>query len=127
MNNPLPVDENLTATVYSVESARDNPEAIIITVSTNSSASPATLTNQLTQPLRQTLEEATDINPQVAFAIEATQRQGMADMHNMSDTHCYYTLCYNYNKFIRLQLPHHARWLSCGDRSLWQCRQCDMA
>ena len=82
MNNPLPVDGNLTATVYSVESARDNSEEIIITVSTNSSASPATLTNQLTQPLQQTLEEVTDINPQVAFAIVATERRGMVGMYS---------------------------------------------
>ena len=82
MNNLLPVDGNLTATVYSVESARDNTGDVIITVSTNSSASPATLTNQLTQPLQQTLEEVTDINPQVAFAIVATERRGIADVHN---------------------------------------------
>ena len=124
MNNPLPVDGNLTATVYSVETARDNTGDIIITVSTNSSASPATLSNQLTQPLQQTLEEVTDINPQVAFAIVATERQGMADMCNTSDIHCYHILCY---EFILLQLPHLARWLSCGDRSLWQCGSCDMA
>ena len=82
MNSPLPVEGNLTATVYSVESAMDSSSEIIITISTNSSASPATLTNQLTQPLQQTLEEVTDINPQVAFAIVATERRGIADMHN---------------------------------------------
>ena len=82
MNNPLPVDGNLTATVYSVESAVDSSSDIIITISTNSSASPATLTNHLTQPLQQTLEEFTDINPQLAFAIVATQRQGMSDTYN---------------------------------------------
>ena len=77
MNNPLPVNGNLTATVYSVESAMDNSSEIIITVSTNSSASPATLTNQLTQPLQQTLEEVTDINEEISFAILATERHGM--------------------------------------------------
>ena len=99
MNNPLPVDGNLTATVYSVESTRDNSEEFIITISTNSSASPATFTNQLTQPLQQTMEEVTDINPQVAFAIVGTERQGMADMHNTSDTHCCHILCYVMNLF----------------------------
>ena len=78
MNNPLPVDGNLTATVYSVESAMDNSSEIIITVSTDSTESPATLTNQLTQPLQQTLEEVTDINEEISFAILATERHGMS-------------------------------------------------
>ena len=76
VNQPLPVEGNLTATVYSVESARDNTGDVIITVSTNSSASPATLTNQLTQPLQQTLEEVTDINEEISFAIVDTERFG---------------------------------------------------
>ena len=77
MNQPLLVAGNLTATVYSVESARDNSSDIVITVSTDSTAPPATLTNQLTQPLEQTLAEVTDINEQVSFAIVATERRGM--------------------------------------------------
>ena len=76
MNQPLPVVGNLTATVYSVESARDNSSDIVITVSTDSTAPPATLTSQLTQPLEQTLAEVTDINEQVSFAIVATERRG---------------------------------------------------
>ena len=79
MNNHLPVEGNLTATVYSVESARDNTGDVIITVSTNSSASPATLTNQLTQPLQQTLEEVADINEQIFFDILATERHGKSN------------------------------------------------
>ena len=36
MNQPLPVDGNLTATVHSVESSRVNSSAIVITIATNS-------------------------------------------------------------------------------------------
>ena len=76
MNQPLPVEGNLTATVYSVESAMDNSNEIVITISTDSTESPATLTNQLTQPLQQTLEEVTDINEEISFAIVDTERFG---------------------------------------------------
>ena len=76
MNQPLSVEENYTATVYSVESAGDNSNDIVITVATDSSDAPADLTDQLIQPLEQTLEEVTDINEQVAFAVEATERHG---------------------------------------------------
>ena len=76
MNQPLPVEGNLTATVYSVESAMDNSNEIVITISTDSTESPVTLTNQLTQPLQQTLEEVTDINEEISFAIVDTERFG---------------------------------------------------
>ena len=76
MNQPLAVEGNYTATVYSVESAGDNSSEIVITVATDSSESPAILTDQLTRPLEQTLEEVTEINEQIAFAIVATERHG---------------------------------------------------
>ena len=76
VNQPLAVEGNYTATVYSVEPAGDNSSDIVITVATDSPDSPADLTDQLTRPLEQTLEEATDINAQISFAIEATQRHG---------------------------------------------------
>ena len=76
MNQPLAVEGNYTATVYSVESAGDNSSDIVITVATDSSESPATLTDQLTRPLEQRLEEVTEINEQIAFAIVATERHG---------------------------------------------------
>ena len=78
VNQPLPVAGNLTATVYSVDSARDNSSDIVITVSTDSTAPPATLTSQLTQPLEQMLAEVTDINELISFAIVATERRGMS-------------------------------------------------
>ena len=85
MNQPLNVDGNYTATVYSVEPAEDNSSDIIITVATNSSESPAILTEQLTQPLEQTLEEVTDINEQISFAILVTERYGMLDAFRSLD------------------------------------------
>ena len=92
MNQPLPVAGNLTATVYSVESARDNSSDIVITVSTDSTAPPANLTSQLTQPLEQTLAEVTDINEQVSFAIVATQRRGMSDTWTLYMLYSYYNI-----------------------------------
>ena len=77
MNQPLAVEGDYTATVYSVEPAGDNTTDIVITVATNSSESPANLTEQLTQPLEQTLEEVTDINEQISFTVETTERYGM--------------------------------------------------
>ena len=77
MNQPLTVEGDYTATVYSVEPAGDNTTDIVITVATNSSESPANLTDQLTQPLEQTLEEVTDINEQISFSINTTDRYGM--------------------------------------------------
>ena len=76
MNQPLAVEGDYVATVYSVEPAGDNTTDIVITLATNSSESPANLTEQLTQPLEQTLEEVTDINEQISFAIVATERYG---------------------------------------------------
>ena len=76
VNQPLAVEGNYTATVYSVEPAGDNSSDIVITVATDSPDSPANLTDQLTRPLEQTLEEVTDINEQISFVIETTQRYG---------------------------------------------------
>ena len=71
------MEGDYTATVFSVEPAGDNTTDIVITVATNSSESPANLTEQLTRPLEQILEEVTDINEQISFAIVATERYGM--------------------------------------------------
>ena len=82
--------------MYSVEPARDNSSQIAITVSTNSTASPATLTSQLTQPLEQVLAEATDINEQISFAVSATERRGMFTSYSSSIMHVvllYYVRC----------------------------------
>ena len=77
MNQPLAVEGDYTATVYSVESAGDNTTDIVITVATNSSDTPTNLTEQLTQPLEQTLEEVPDINEQLSFTVDTTGRFGM--------------------------------------------------
>ena len=77
MNQPLAVEGDYTATVYSVEPAGDNTTDIVITVATNSSEPPMILADQLTRPLEQTLEEVTDINEQISFTIETTERYGM--------------------------------------------------
>ena len=76
MNQALAVEGNYTATVYSVERAGDTSSNIVITVATDSSESPATLTYQLTGPLEKMLEEVADINEQVAFSIATTERHG---------------------------------------------------
>ena len=77
MNQPLPVEGNFTATVYSVEAIGNTSNEIVITVATNLSEPPATLTNLLTKPLEQMLEEVVDINDQISFAIVSTERHGM--------------------------------------------------
>ena len=77
VNQPLPVEGNYTATVYSVEPAKNDSDGIVITVATNSSESPVILAEQLSQPLEQTLEEVTDINEQISFTVETTERHGM--------------------------------------------------
>ena len=77
MNQPLAVEGDYTATVYSVEPAGDNTTDIVITVATNSSESAANLTEKLIRPLEQTLEEVTDINQQISFTVETTDRYGM--------------------------------------------------
>ena len=77
MNQPLAVEGDYVATVYSVEPAGDNTTDIVITVATNSSEFPANLTDHLTQPLEQKLEEVTDINEQISFTVETTERYGM--------------------------------------------------
>ena len=77
MNQPLPVDGNFTATVYSVESAGNTSDEIVVTVVTDLGESPATLTNRLTRPLEQMLQEAGDINELVSFTVVTTERYGM--------------------------------------------------
>ena len=77
LNKDIPVEGNYIATVYSVEPAGATSSEVVITVSTNSSASPATLTSQLTEPLEQLLTEVPDINQQLSFAIRASERHGM--------------------------------------------------
>ena len=77
MNQDIPVEGNYTATVYSVEPAGANSSEVVITVSTNSTASPTTLTSQLTEPLEQLLTEVPDINQQLSFAITSSKRHGM--------------------------------------------------
>ena len=84
MNQPLAVEGDYTATVYSVEPAGDNTTDIVITVATNSSESPMILADQLIQPLEQTLEEVTDINEQISFTVETTERYGM-HLSNLSE------------------------------------------
>ena len=128
LNQPLPVEGNLTATVYSVEPARDNSSQIVITVSTNTTTSPASLTNQLTQPLEQTLAEVMDINQQISFAVLATERRGMFTSLAIQCTLIFlvmlYVLCcnlalsvlYGYScvangRMKGLLLPHYGRWL----------------
>ena len=93
VDQSLPVEGNLTATVYSVEPARDNSSELVITVLTNSTASPATLTNQVTQPLEQALAEVTDINQEISFAIVATERRGTYTCIYTNDMlYCYLVL-----------------------------------
>ena len=77
MYKPLAVEGDYVATVYSVEPAGDNTTDIVITVATNSSEPPMILADQLTRPLEQTLEEVTDINEQISFTVETTERYGM--------------------------------------------------
>ena len=76
MNQPLPVEGNLTATVYSVESDGNSSNAIVVTVATNSSQPPTALTPQLIGPLEQMLAEVADINEQVSFIIVTSERHG---------------------------------------------------
>lgn len=73
------MEGNLTATVYSVETDGNSSNAIVITVATDSSEPPATLTRLLIGPLEQILEEVSDINGQISFAIVASERHGMSD------------------------------------------------
>lgn len=71
------MEGNITATVYSLESSGDNSSEIVVTVVTNSDASPDTLTDLLTQPLDQELQEFADIDQNVLFMIIGTERFGM--------------------------------------------------
>ena len=89
MDQCLPVEGNLTATVYSVEHLGDNSSVIVITVATNSSEPPANLTRQLIHPLEQTLEEVTDINEQISFVIVTSERHGTYVGHTVQYIHLY--------------------------------------
>lgn len=79
MNQPLPVEGSYTATVYSVESAMDNSGEIVITVATDSSEPAANLTDQLTRPLEQVVQEVADIDEQLSFVMVTTERHGMSN------------------------------------------------
>ena len=83
MDQRLPVEGNLTATVYSVEYLGDNSSVIVITVATNSSEPPANLTRQLTHPLEQALEEVGDKNEQLSFVIVTSERHGTYVRHKV--------------------------------------------
>ena len=89
MDQRLPVEGNLTATVYSVEHLGDNSSVIVITVATNSSEPPAKLTRQLIHPLEQTIEEVTDINEQISFVIVTSERHGTYVGHTVQYIHIY--------------------------------------
>ena len=71
------MEENFTATVYSVEPAGNTSNVIVITVATDLYEPPAILTDLLTRPLEQMLEEVADINEQISFAILSSERHGM--------------------------------------------------
>ena len=71
------MEGNFTATAYSVEATGNTTNEIVITVATNLSKPPATLTNMLMKPLEQMLEEIVDINDQISFAIVSTERHDM--------------------------------------------------
>ena len=91
MNQPLAVEGNYTAAVYSLEPAGDNSSDIVITIATNSSAPPATLIDQLIQPLEHMLEEVTNINEQIAFTmIATTERHGKYILSHVGDVGAVY-------------------------------------
>ena len=71
------MEGNITATVYSLVSSGDNSTEIVVTVETNSREPPDTLTDFLTQPLEQRLQEFTTIDQQFMFRIIGTKRHGM--------------------------------------------------
>ena len=89
MDQRLPVERNLTATVYSVEHFGENSSVIVITVATNSSEPPANLTRQLIHPLEQTIEEVADINEQISFVIVTSERHGTYVEHSVQYIHLY--------------------------------------
>ena len=80
-DQPLLVEGNITATVYSLESAGDDSSEIVVTVVTNSKESPDFLTELLAGPLDQRLQEFSNIDPSVTFRIIETERFGMLDVH----------------------------------------------
>ena len=75
MGQPLPVEGNYKTTVYSVETGASSDD-IVITMATNSSESPAFLAEQLIPPLERTTKEVSDINEQISFTVQTTERLG---------------------------------------------------
>ena len=71
------MDGNITATVYSLVSSGDNSSVIVVTVVTNTNDPPDTLTDLLTQPLEQRLQEFSNIDQGFMFKIVMTERHGM--------------------------------------------------
>ena len=71
------MEGDITATVYSLVLSENNSSEIVVTVETNSKESPDTLTNLLTQPLEQRLQEFSNIDEQFMFRIVTTERHGM--------------------------------------------------
>ena len=71
------MDGNITATVYSLVSSGDNSSVIVVTVVTNTNDPPDTLTDLLTQPLEQRLQEFSNIDQDFMFKIVMTERHGM--------------------------------------------------
>ena len=80
-DQPLLMEGNITATVYSLESVGDNSSEIVVTVVTNSKESPDFLTQLLAEPLGQRLQEFSNIDPSVTFRIIETERFGMLNVH----------------------------------------------
>ena len=71
------MEGNITATVYSLVLSENNSSVIVVTIETNSKESPDTLTDLLTQPLEQRLQEFSSIDQQFTFRIIMTERHGM--------------------------------------------------
>ena len=71
------MEGNITATVYSLVSSGDNSSEIVVTVETNSTEPPDTLTDLLTHPLEHRLQEFTTIDQQFMFHIIGTKRHGV--------------------------------------------------
>ena len=69
------MEGNYEATVYSVETGASS-DGIVITMATNSSKSPAFLAEQLIPPLERTMKEVSDINEQISFTVQTTERYG---------------------------------------------------
>ena len=81
------MEGNITATVYSLVSSGDNSSVIVVTVVTNSNESPDTLTDLLTEPLEQRLQEFSNIDQDFMFEIVMTERHGMCIMPTIRTMH----------------------------------------